>query len=571
MTEEELGKLKERIAELEQQIVEEREDFEWDLKAAKEGVTDTIKMLGEENAQIEQAASKTTGGEDTEMLTQRALMAESRVTELLKELEHAREQQPPPIPSQRDPLLQQRAEKAERERDEFLEQNRNLQRSLEEKESAAGDSEARGVEQAGLAEEVDGLKKELAGQAEQLSSSEAERDRLREELERARASQERHQRTLADMSMASDSIAAEAEALKARVAELEIRPASGESDALLAEGEITESSPAADESPEAEQAEEPPKVELEELEPVMEMPALAPEASMGDADVAFVVSPVERPPIESSAKPMPAEMAGATGIERVEEAEAKRTPEAVSPRRGVSKWLGVLGISSVVAVIIVLALHPSLDLFGGKSADQTDKTLEPGEPGKVIEETVPGTTPPEPGEDETAGRDEAEKPAAEVEKEGSGEPEPGEEKRIEEDKKAPAKEKPPATKVLSKKGTPAGKKTTEEKAPGEKKATAAKKKPGRKVVKVDKELGLMHMRKGNQLVKSGDFRRAVPEFIKALKANPYLAGAYRSLGISYAKLRQNKNACISYRRYMKMLPPDSPEIPTLKQITAGCK
>ena len=49
MTENDVAKLKEQIEELEQQLAEEREEFEWDLKAARESSASTVKRLEEEN------------------------------------------------------------------------------------------------------------------------------------------------------------------------------------------------------------------------------------------------------------------------------------------------------------------------------------------------------------------------------------------------------------------------------------------------------------------------------------------------------------------------------------------
>jgi hypothetical protein len=36
-------------------------------------------------------------------------------------------------------------------------------------------------------------------------------------------------------------------------------------------------------------------------------------------------------------------------------------------------------------------------------------------------------------------------------------------------------------------------------------------------------------------------------------------------------MRDNKRACREYRIYLKMIPKDSKEVPTLKQILKSCK
>ena len=88
---------------------------------------------------------------------------------------------------------------------------------------------------------------------------------------------------------------------------------------------------------------------------------------------------------------------------------------------------------------------------------------------------------------------------------------------------------------------------------------------------MNKAAGRNHLNKGKLLVRSRNFPGAVSEFRKALKADPSLVMAYRGLGISYAQLRQEKNACNAYRHYLKRIPANSREVPALKKILAGCK
>jgi len=85
------------------------------------------------------------------------------------------------------------------------------------------------------------------------------------------------------------------------------------------------------------------------------------------------------------------------------------------------------------------------------------------------------------------------------------------------------------------------------------------------------ELALEYYKKGNALIRKKRFKEAIVLFRKALKTNKKLAIAHRGLGICYAQMRDNKRACREYRIYMKMIPKDSKEVPTLKQILKSCK
>jgi len=114
-----------------------------------------------------------------------------------------------------------------------------------------------------------------------------------------------------------------------------------------------------------------------------------------------------------------------------------------------------------------------------------------------------------------------------------------------------------------------------DKKPVDKKKKKKKKKKGTVAVvkkpKYSKEQALKFYKEGNKSIRSKRFKAAVKFFKQALKANPRLAPAHRSLGIAYAQLGQNKAACREYRIYSKMIPKDSKELPALKQILKGCK
>jgi len=93
----------------------------------------------------------------------------------------------------------------------------------------------------------------------------------------------------------------------------------------------------------------------------------------------------------------------------------------------------------------------------------------------------------------------------------------------------------------------------------------------REPVKRPAELALEYYKKGNALIRKKRFKEAIGLFKKALKTNSKLAIAHRGLGICFAQMRDNKRACREYRIYLKMIPADSKEVPTLRQILKSCK
>jgi hypothetical protein len=264
MADSEVEKLKARIEELEQQLAEERDEFEWDLKAAKESSSGTIRKLEDEVKRLQQAtadASAKPAGDpgkpgDEKMLTQRALMAERRVAELQEELKRASQLTPPPAPKG-DPLLRQRAEAAERERDELRKEKRALERSVEEKKASIerlkkDQEETRGLKRKlesakkDLAEREKDLRKardaaagqgdlsselekkeakisELAQELNNLAAVEVERDSLIKEMEQLRAGTQEQQsgRSEEDSARAGE-LEAEVERLKQELAQVQL-------------------------------------------------------------------------------------------------------------------------------------------------------------------------------------------------------------------------------------------------------------------------------------------------------------------------------------------------------------
>lgn len=100
-------------------------------------------------------------------------------------------------------------------------------------------------------------------------------------------------------------------------------------------------------------------------------------------------------------------------------------------------------------------------------------------------------------------------------------------------------------------------------------------KPDRPVAAVDRKAraaeAVEFYKKGNEAVKKAQYQEAVKNYQKALELDPTLAVAHRGLGISYAQLRRNQDACREYRLYQKSLPANSKELPALQQILKDCK
>ncbi|HUU03611.1 MAG TPA: hypothetical protein VM425_19400 [Myxococcota bacterium] len=172
----EAGKLKARIAELELQLAEEREESEWDLKAAKETGDATVRKLNAEIEKLKQATpGKAPGGSfgksgEVEMLSKRALMAERKVAELQEELKRASSIGPPPVPKE-DSFQRQRAESAEREREDLRREKRAAERSLREKDSLVGKLQKELDEAKAIKGELESARRELADREQKLNAA----------------------------------------------------------------------------------------------------------------------------------------------------------------------------------------------------------------------------------------------------------------------------------------------------------------------------------------------------------------------------------------------------------------
>ncbi len=191
----EVDKLKAQVTELEQQLTEEREEFGWDLKTSRETSEATIRKLKSEIEKLKQAGPVKTPGvalsksAEVEMLSKRALMAERKVAELQEEVKRARSIGPPPVPKE-DSFQRQRAESAEREREDLRREKRSIERSLREKDSLVGRLQKELDETKALKGELESARRDLADRDQKLreatqASSSAED--LGAELERVKA------------------------------------------------------------------------------------------------------------------------------------------------------------------------------------------------------------------------------------------------------------------------------------------------------------------------------------------------------------------------------------------------
>ncbi len=165
--------LQAKVAELEAQLQEQRDDFEFDLKAARESSEATIKKLEEEVARLRRSGGAPGAvGREIEALTQRALLAERKVAELQQEVQRARAQ-PSLSPAPRDnPLLVQRAEAAEQERDGLRKDLRAAQRELEDSRRALHRAEEQGREAVELKRQLAELRRELDAAKHQARKAE---------------------------------------------------------------------------------------------------------------------------------------------------------------------------------------------------------------------------------------------------------------------------------------------------------------------------------------------------------------------------------------------------------------
>ena len=276
----------------------------------------------------------------------------------------------------------------------------------------------------------------------------------------------------------------------------------------------------------------------------------------------------EQPPVEAAqpasmplpthppeAEPLPAPEPVAAEAEP--EPEPKPVPEPKSSAAG--KILAVVVVLALVAAGAYAAWYfykESQKIKGEPDKDDFTVVTGPAK-GPKPEEPTDGPTDkpstPEPG-DTTGGEDQVVVDTGQPPKKPGDEPKvPGKEPGVD----ATGKPKPGDKPKPEVKPKPPDKKP--------------KPRPVRKVAKYNRELATKRYKKGNEFIRKRNFKEAINYFKKALKADKRLAQAHRGLGISYAQIRQNKKACQAYRTYMKMIPPNSKEVPTLKKILEGCK
>ncbi len=207
----EIQQLQNRIAELERHLVEEREEFQWDLKTRCESYERNIRRLEDENTQLKHVATASPAEsaelhrlrDDIGQYTHRALKAERRVAELQEEIKRLSIPVAPPLPRQ-DPVLRARAEEAEHERDRARQALVKYENELKQIREELTRQAQQGMETARIQEELEQQKKvisqlrlegnekdrkllELSDRLEASATLESQYNALRREIEQARA------------------------------------------------------------------------------------------------------------------------------------------------------------------------------------------------------------------------------------------------------------------------------------------------------------------------------------------------------------------------------------------------
>jgi hypothetical protein len=168
----ELEALRRRVAELEKQLADERESFEWDFKAAKEAADATIRKLEQQLAEYKKPSSQV-GNPDAELLQKRALLAERKVAELQAEVQKLQSARLEKSSAAGDSFMRQRAEQAEREREELRKEKRTLERKLEELDNRLRKQQEELAKSAALPAELDKLRGELAAREREVKKLES--------------------------------------------------------------------------------------------------------------------------------------------------------------------------------------------------------------------------------------------------------------------------------------------------------------------------------------------------------------------------------------------------------------
>ncbi len=178
MTESSTAELKAKVDLLEKKMAEEREEFDWDLKAAKESNAGIIRKLEDEITRLKKDGAAVNRGAgdpaEIEMLTKRALRSERKVAELQEEVKRALARAEPPAPKD-DTVMRQRAESAETERDQLRKDKRALAREVTDKDTALARLQAE-------FDEKDQKRRDMADELNTLSAAESERDRLSRDM-----------------------------------------------------------------------------------------------------------------------------------------------------------------------------------------------------------------------------------------------------------------------------------------------------------------------------------------------------------------------------------------------------
>ena len=165
MPQAQIEKLQAKVAELEERLADEREEYEWDLKAAKESSAASVQKLEQEVAQLKDQLREKSHTDDVDLLTRRALVAERKVAELKQEIKSSKR-----LGGSPNDDYKQRAEKAEKERDQLQRENQKLERTLEEKSRVCEQAEKRAKNTSDLKRELDEAKRTILKKEGELSA-----------------------------------------------------------------------------------------------------------------------------------------------------------------------------------------------------------------------------------------------------------------------------------------------------------------------------------------------------------------------------------------------------------------
>ncbi len=234
------------------------------------------------------------------------------------------------------------------------------------------------------------------------------------------------------------------------------------------------------------------------------------------------------------------------------ESESEKKEFKLPPNFGIIS--GVAGAVILIVVVLIFVFTgkaPEKDLPEKDISEKMADIVEPEEKVQPVEEPLEKLT-------ETVKTDDSEK-AEEMEE-------------IEKDTEVAVKERKPEApreRKVSKQRAPARQKAVKKPAPvkrlpPEKKPAAAPPPPAEttspapppkpKPKPSTAELFNKHLQAGHTAISERRFKEALNEYVRASKISPSNASVYKFLGITYAHLQNQKEACTNYKRYIQLAP-----------------